>query len=82
MAGRDPAGFSAFLALLVRAVQVAARAAGQGAGAAPWLAARPLHEWAAAASEVARLAAAAERLSLDRQQCVIEAVRLLRGGNA
>jgi DNA polymerase-3 subunit delta' len=79
VAGRDSSGFATFLALLVRAVQVAAREAGQGGRAAPWLGARPLHQWAEAASEVARLAGAAERLSLDKAQCVIEAVRLLRG---
>jgi DNA polymerase-3 subunit delta' len=77
--GRDGAGFPTFLALLTRAVQEAVREAGRGEAAPAWVALRPLHEWAEAASALAQLGAAAERLSLDRQQAVIEAMRVLRG---
>ncbi|MBY0337723.1 MAG: DNA polymerase III subunit delta' [Acetobacteraceae bacterium] len=77
--GKDGAGFAPFFALLTRAMQAALREAAAGGGAEGWVAARPLGAWAEAAAEIARLAETAERLSLDRRQAVIEAMRLLRG---
>jgi DNA polymerase-3 subunit delta' len=80
IAGREAAtAFRTFFALLGRTLAAALREAARGHAAPDWLARRPLAAWAEAATEVARLAAEAERLSLDRRQAVLVALDTLRG---
>jgi DNA polymerase-3 subunit delta' len=80
IAGREAAtAFRTFFALLGRALAAALREAARGHAAPDWLARRPLAAWAEAMLEVARLAAEAERLSLDRRQAVLVALDTLRG---
>ncbi|MCS6931095.1 MAG: DNA polymerase III subunit delta' [Acetobacteraceae bacterium] len=79
-AKRDGSAFVLFAALLRRRIARAVAAAARGQGAEPWLAARPLAEWAGLWDTLGRIAAETEALNLDRKQAVLTSLDLLAPG--
>jgi DNA polymerase-3 subunit delta' len=79
-AKRDGSAFVLFVALLRRRVARGVAAAARGEGAEPWVAARPLAEWAGLWDTLGRIAAETEALNLDRKQAVLTSLELLAPG--
>jgi DNA polymerase-3 subunit delta' len=77
---RDGSAFVLFVALLRRRVARGVAAAARGEGAEPWIAARPLAEWAGLWDTLGRIAAETEALNLDRKQAVLTSLELLAPG--
>jgi DNA polymerase-3 subunit delta' len=73
-AKRDGSSFTTFMALLRRAISAAVRQSARGLAAPPWLALRPLAEWATLWDSLGRLAAETDGLNLDRKQAVLTAL--------
>ena len=79
VAGRRDSGaaFATFMELLRRALAAALRQAGRAGGAGgegggpPWVASRPLADWATLWDKLGRLAEETERLNLDRKQAAL-----------
>jgi DNA polymerase-3 subunit delta' len=70
-AKRDGSALVTFMDLLRSSLAHAIREAGRGHEAAPYLAARPLAEWASLWDTLGRLADETETLNLDRKQAVL-----------
>lgn len=79
-AKRDGSAFVLFVALLRRRLARGLAAAARGQGAEPWVAARPLAEWAGLWDTLGRTAAETEALNLDRKQAVLTSLELLAPG--
>ena len=78
---RDGSSFVLFVALLRRRMAHALSAAARGQGVTePWVAARPLAEWAGLWETLGRIAAETEALNLDRKQAVLTSLDLLAPG--
>ncbi|WP_160120730.1 DNA polymerase III subunit delta' [Rhodovarius lipocyclicus] len=73
VAGRESGPMITFFALLRAGLAAGTRAAGQGQGP-PWAARRTPGEWAEIWSRLGAHAAAADKLSLDRKQAVMQAL--------
>jgi len=67
----EEGGFEVFLDLLRDRLARAVRVAGRGGGTAPWLAARPLEDWAALWHALGRLQDETGRFYLDKRQAIL-----------
>jgi DNA polymerase-3 subunit delta' len=76
-AKRDGSALVMFFDLLRASMAAAIREAGRGGHAAPYLAARPLADWASLWDTLGRLADETETLNLDRKQAVLNGLSRL-----
>ncbi|MBO1079516.1 DNA polymerase III subunit delta' [Roseomonas haemaphysalidis] len=74
---RDGSALITFIELLRASLALAVREAARGGAVAPYLAARPLAEWASLWDTLGRLADETETLNLDRKQAVLSGLSRL-----